>query len=90
MEEKQKLSRARIQTIVMTDLMFRSPLWALLILLIYGIIMSGAIWFLLHVVKPSIDRKIEQKRNKEKAQVKRNTGKVCRVYECNSYVGRGA
>ena len=69
MEEKSKLSRAKIQSMIMVDLVFRSPLWALLILVIYGIIMSGAIWFLMHIVKPSIDAKI--KRKQQSAMVER-------------------
>jgi len=59
MKTKEVYTRAKIQSIIMEDLVFRSPLWALLILLIYGIIMSGAMWFLLCVVKPSIDKKMQ-------------------------------
>jgi len=47
----------------MEDLVFRSPLWALLILLIYGVIMSGALWFLLGFVKPSIDRRMKENKS---------------------------
>lgn len=65
MEEKKKLSNARIQSMIMIDLVFRSPLWALLILVIYGIIMSGAMWFLMYVIKPSIDKKMQRKHKSE-------------------------
>lgn len=66
---------------IMVDLVFRSPLWALLILLIYGIIMSGTIWFLVHVVKPSVDAKIRRKQQSAMVEQQGTIGYVSSGYE---------
>jgi hypothetical protein len=81
MEEKSKLSKAKIQSMIMVDLVFRSPLWALLILFIYGIIMSGAIWFLMYVVKPSIDAKMKRKHKSAMVEFAGEKRIVTRCYE---------
>lgn len=55
-------NKARMQFNITEDIMFRSPLWALLILAIWGAISFVMVWTLLNVIKPSIDQRIEEKR----------------------------
>lgn len=70
----QEYSKAKIQSMIMTDLVFRSPLWALLILAIYGVIMGAAMWFLICVVKPSVDRKMHKGRTEKSLNSKYKSG----------------
>lgn len=53
-------NRERIKLMITEDMMFRAPLWALLIMSIWGAICFAMLWTLLNVIKPSIDRRIEE------------------------------
>lgn len=53
-------NRAQIKLMVTEDMMFRAPLWALLIMALWGTICFVMLWTLLNVIKPSIDRRIEE------------------------------
>ena len=64
--------KAEIKLLVMKDLMFRAPLWALLILALCGSICFVTFWLLLKVVKPSIDKKMEKKDLKNHVNVDKN------------------
>jgi hypothetical protein len=84
MEQEHKLSIAKTRSLIMADLVFRSPLWAMLILLIYGLIMGGAIWFLLRVVKPSVDEKIKTKHSAVQKEINNVT---CTWYRTYAFCG---
>lgn len=53
-------NREQIKLVITEDMMFRAPLWALLIMALWGTICFAMIWTLLNLVKPSIDRRIEE------------------------------
>ncbi|MBI2271166.1 MAG: hypothetical protein HYU69_12545 [Bacteroidetes bacterium] len=55
------ISRAQLKLTITEDLLFRAPLWALIILTIWGAITFVMFWVLINVVKPSIDKRIQDK-----------------------------
>lgn len=57
------ISRAQLKLKITEDLLFRAPLWALIILTIWGGITFAMFWVLINVVKPSIDERIQKKNN---------------------------
>lgn len=49
------------------DLYVKAPLWAIVILLIFGVIAAGTLWFLITTVKPKLDK--IKKKNKQTENV---------------------
>ncbi len=52
-----KIDRERIKFILASDLILKGPLWALLILAIWGGIAYAVFWVVLNIIKPSIDKR---------------------------------
>lgn len=71
-----EVSKERLKLIVAEDMILRAPLWALLILSIWGAISFVMFWTLLNVIKPSIDNKLKKK--KENTSISNN--KISQVY----------
>lgn len=71
-----EVSKERLKLIVAEDIMLRAPLWALLILSIWGAISFVMIWTLLNVIKPSIDNRLIKK--KESTSI--NNNKINQAY----------
>lgn len=57
------ISSAQLKLTITEDLLFRAPLWALIILTIWGVITFVMFWALINFVKPSIDERIQNKNN---------------------------
>ena len=57
-----KANNAEIKYLINNDLILKSPLYALLILAIWGTISFVMMWVLLNVIKPSIDSKTKTKK----------------------------
>jgi len=76
MNKNMEVSKERLKLIVAEDMILRAPLWALLILSIWGAISFVMFWTLLNVIKPSIDNKLKKK--KENTSISNN--KISQVY----------
>lgn len=53
-------NRAKIKLMITEDMMLRAPLWALLIMALWGAICFTMFWILLNVIKPSIDKRVKE------------------------------
>lgn len=55
-----EINREQIRLIITGDMMFKAPLWALMIMAVWGAICFLMLWVLLNFIKPSIDRRVEK------------------------------
>lgn len=76
-----ELRREQIRFMITKDLMFRGPIWALLILTIWGLITIVMFWVLLNVIKPSIDKRIEDSYRTIQVQEKMQENRGELIYE---------
>lgn len=61
--ENNVYSREKIKLIITEDLMFRSPIWAMALLIIWGAISFFTIWIMLNVIVPSYEKGMKMKKS---------------------------
>jgi len=62
-----QISRIKVQNIVMEDILFRTPLWGILVAILFGGVAYFMIWFILNIMEPYV----KENMNKNKIE---NTG----------------
>lgn len=69
MEDK-KINKERIKFIIAKDLILRSPIWALVMVVSWGILSFITIWVIMNLILPPYENHMKEKENKNNIEIK--------------------
>lgn len=68
--EDNKINKERVKFIIAKDLILRSPFWALVMVISWGILSFITIWVIMNLILPPYEKHTKEKHNKNNIEIK--------------------